>query len=190
MRVRAEIPRLARDPAWAIQKRYLRDFGSTLGGLVAHHGADADAYHAFVNDIDSLGLAADPKLRAGLERLPGRRFVFTNNCGRFATQVLERLGVVELFHDIVDARAMNFIPKPRPQAYSALIERCAVTASHAALFDDSVRNLVPARALGMTTIWFNNGEGQSYWTIDDAARHIDHQTSDLAAFLQTIKVSP
>ena len=180
---------LARDPAWAIQKRYLRDFGSTLGGLVAHHGADADAYHAFVNDIDSLELAADPKLRAGLERLPGRRLVFTNNCGRFAAQVLEQLGVAELFHDIVDAKAMNFVPKPGPQAYTALIERCDVTASRAALFDDSVRNLVPARALGMTTIWFNNGEGQSYWTIDDAARHIDHQTSDLADFLQTIRIS-
>jgi putative hydrolase of the HAD superfamily len=180
---------IARDPAWEIQKRYLRDFGSTLGGLVANHSADADAYHAFVNDIDSLALSPDPKLRAGLTRLPGRRFVFTNNCGRFAAQVLERLGIADLFHDIVDARAMNFVPKPRPQAYSTLIARCGVTASRAALFDDSVRNLVPARALGMTTIWFNNGEGQSYWTIDDAARHIDYQTCDLAAFLHAIRVS-
>ena len=179
---------IARDPAWTIQKRYLTEFGSTLGGLVAHHGVDPDAYHAFVNDSDSLDLAADPKLRAGLARLPGRRFVFTNNCGRFAHQVLERLGVADLFHDIVDARAMNFVPKPRPEAYSALILRCDVTASRAALFDDSVRNLVPARALGMTTIWFNNGQGQSYWTIDDAERHIDHQTSDLVQFLKSIRV--
>lgn len=179
---------IARDPAWVIQKRYLREFGSTLGGLVAHHGADPDAYHAFVNDIDSLALSTDLELRSGLCRLPGRRFVFTNNCGRFATQVLERLGVDDLFADIVDARAMNFIPKPRPGAYDALIERCDVTASRAALFDDSVRNLVPARALGMTTIWFNNGAGQSYWTIDDVQNHVDYQTCDLAHFLNSIRV--
>lgn len=179
---------IAHAPAFEIQKRYLREYGSTLGGLVAHHGVDADAYHDFVNDIDALDLSDDPALRAALARLPGRRIVFTNNCGRFAQDVLERLGVRTLFADIVDARAMSFIPKPRPGAYRALIERCDVAAAKAALFDDSARNLVPAHALGMTTIWFNNGLGQSHWTIDDAESHIDHQTSDLVSFLKSIRV--
>ena len=35
---------------------YLREYGSTLGGLVANHGVDADAYHDFVNDIEALEL--------------------------------------------------------------------------------------------------------------------------------------
>ena len=179
---------IAREPAWEIQKRYLREYGSTLGGLVAHHGVDADAYHDFVNDIDALALKSDRALRGALIRLPGRRFVFTNNCGRFAQTVLERIGIADLFSDIVDARAMNFVPKPRPGAYRTLLERCGVTASRAALFDDSARNLIPARALGITTIWFNNGRGQSHWTIEDAELHIDHQTSDLVAFLQSIRV--
>ena len=179
---------LAREPAWALQKRYLREHGSTLGGLVAHHGIDADAYHDFVNDLDALGLSHTAPLRAGLARLPGRRIVFTNNCGRFAANVLDRLGIGELFTDIVDARAMNFVPKPLPAAYEALLERCAIVAQRAALFDDSARNLVPARALGMTTVWFNNGQGQSHWTIADAERHIDYETDDLVSFLHGIRV--
>jgi putative hydrolase of the HAD superfamily len=179
---------IAREPAWDIQKRYLREYGSTLGGLVAHHGVDADAYHDFVNDIDVLALKPDPALRDGLGRLPGRRFVFTNNCGRFAQTVLERIGIEDLFNDIVDARAMKFIPKPRPDAYRCLLERCAVAPSRAALFDDSARNLVPARALGMTTIWFNNGRGQAHWTIENPDLHIDHEISDLVAFLRSIRV--
>ncbi len=178
---------IAREPAWDIQKRYLREYGSTLGGLVAQHGVDADAYHAFVNDIDALALKRDFALREGLSRLPGRRIVFTNNCGRFARAVLERIGIDDLFGDIVDARAMNFIPKPLPDAYRALLERCAVSPSRSALFDDSARNLVPARALGMTTIWFNNGRGQSHWAIENADLHIDHQTADLVAFLHSIR---
>jgi putative hydrolase of the HAD superfamily len=179
---------LARQPAWDIQKRYLREYGSTLGGLVEKHGVDADAYHDFVNDIEALDLSHNAPLRSGLARLPGRRFVFTNNCGRFAQNVLQRLGVSDLFTDIVDARAMNFIPKPLPGAYATLIERCGVAAGRSALFDDSARNLVPARALGMTTIWFNNGLGQSHWTIEDADRHIDHQTGDLVSFLHSIRI--
>lgn len=179
---------MAREPAWALQKRYLREHGSTLGGLVAHHGIDADAYHDFVNDLDGLDLSHAPQLRTGLARLPGRRIVFTNNCGRFAANVLDRLGVRDLFADIVDARAMNFVPKPLAGAYQSLVARCAIVAERTALFDDSARNLVPARALGMTTIWFNNGQGQSHWAIPDSARHIDHETSDLASFLQTIRI--
>ncbi len=179
---------IARAPAWEMQKRYLREHGSTLGGLVLHHGVDADAYHDFVNDIDALELSPDAQLHAGLARLPGRRIVFTNNCGRFAADVLRRLGVAELFGDIVDARAMNFVPKPLPAAYDALIANTGIVARRAALFDDSARNLVPSRALGMTTIWFNNGQGQSHWTVENAEQHIDHQTDDLAAFLHSIRI--
>ncbi|MGZ5923625.1 MAG: HAD family hydrolase, partial [Rhizomicrobium sp.] len=59
----------------------------------------------------------------------------------FAQNVLQRLGVSDLFTDIVDARAMNFIPKPLPGAYATLIERCGVAAGRSALFDDGARNL-------------------------------------------------
>src|SRR5215467_6307358 len=70
---------LPREPAWELQKRYLRDHGSTLAGLVKHHDVDADAYHDFVNDIEAMQLAEDIPLRLALQRLPGRRFIFTNN---------------------------------------------------------------------------------------------------------------
>lgn len=179
---------IPREPAWELQKRYLREHGSTLGGLVLHHGVDADAYHDFVNDIEALALSPDAALREGLERLPGQRIVFTNNCGRFAADVLSRLGVAELFVDIIDARATNFVAKPSPAAYDALIARTGVVPQRTALFDDSARNLVPARALGMTTIWFNNRQGQSHWTIVDADRHIDHETADLVSFLHSIRI--
>jgi putative hydrolase of the HAD superfamily len=180
--------RIAREPAWEIQKRYLREHGSTLGGLVRHHGVDADTYHDFVNDIVALDLSRDLLLRAGLARLPGRRIVFTNNCGRFARDVLARIVVDDLFADIVDARATNFVPKPLPDAYETLIARTGVAPRRSALFDDSPRNLVPAKALGMTTIWLNNGQGQSHWTIDNAERYIDHRTDDIASFLHSIRI--
>ncbi|HXC54307.1 MAG TPA: pyrimidine 5'-nucleotidase [Rhizomicrobium sp.] len=179
---------LARDAAWEIQKGYLRDYGSTLAGLVQNERIDPDTYHDIVNDVEVLGLTADTRLRAGLARLPGRRFVFTNNCGRFARSVLARLGVADLFDGICDARAMNYIPKPSPAAYEALIAGHGIAPGRAALFDDSPRNLVPARALGMKTVWFNDGLGQSHWRIERPELHIDHETNDLAAFLQAIRI--
>lgn len=180
---------LARDPAWALQKRYLEDYGSTLSGLVRHHNVDPDAYHDFVNDIDALALAPDAPLRAGLERLAGRRIIFTNNCGRFAARVLERIGVADLFADIVDARVMNFVPKPNPSAYDVVVARGAIAAEAAAMFDDSPRNLLPAHDLGMTTVWVKTGPVPAPGTAPlPRPDHIHYEADDLAKFLETIRI--
>jgi putative hydrolase of the HAD superfamily len=181
---------LPREPAFKIQKQYLFDYGSTLAGLVKHDGVDADAYHDFVNDLDALRLKPDPALRESLTRLPGRRLVFTNNCGRFARTVLERVGIDGLFDDIVDARTTDFVPKPQAGAYETLLRR-GVVAKRAALFDDSARNLLQAHALGMTTVWFNNGFGHAkHGALHDATSraHIHYETAELAPFLNSIRI--
>ncbi len=72
---------LPRDAAWEMQKHYLKEYGSTLAGLMVNQRIDPDAYHDAINDIEALELKRNDALRAGLERLPGRRLVFTNNCG-------------------------------------------------------------------------------------------------------------
>jgi putative hydrolase of the HAD superfamily len=179
---------IARVPAWEIQKRYLRDYGTTLGGLRLHHGVDPDIYHDAVNDIAALDLAPDTALRESLSRLPGKRLIFTNNCGRYARDVLDRLEIGDLFDGIVDAKALGYVSKPKPKAYDTLIALCGFAPDRAVLFDDSQRNLVPARERGMTTVWFNNGLGQSHWRVPE--HHIDYETADLAGFLREIRIAP
>ncbi|MBL6852589.1 MAG: pyrimidine 5'-nucleotidase [Alphaproteobacteria bacterium] len=180
---------IAREPAFQIQKNYLREHGTTLAGLLKNHAIDPDAYHDAVNDIEALELQPDPELRKGLARLPGRRFVFTNNCGRYARAVLAKLAVEDLFHGIIDAHAMNFVPKPQQEAYAALLAQGQFDPGRAALFDDSMRNLAPARAMGMKTVWFNHGLGlSSHFRLDAPEKHIDYETDDLAAFLNSIRI--
>ncbi len=83
---------------------------------------------------------------------------------------------------------MNFVPKPQPGAYAALLAHGQFDPKRAAMFDDSPRNLIPARALGMKTVWFNNGLGQSsHFKLDAPELHIDYETDDLAAFLNSIR---
>lgn len=173
-----------RDRAWELQKRYLHDYGSTLGGLKLHHGVDPLAYHEAVNDVEALGLGPDTALREGLARLRGKRIVFTNNCASFALDVLARLGLDGLFHDIVDSEVLGMTPKPNPAAYQTLMARAGFVPERAVLFDDSQRNLAPAHALGMTAVWFNNGLGQSHWRGHE--RHVDYETDALADFLMEI----
>ncbi len=174
---------LEKEEAWGVQKAYYREYGTTLAGLMQRHGTDAEAYLDFVNDIELTGLAPDPVLAAGLERLPGRRFVFTNNCGRYAERVLAKLGVAHLFDDVWDVRAMGFAPKPSPAAYDTVL-RGDVRPDAAAMFDDIAANLKIPHALGMSTVWLRNAPACA-----EKAPHIDHEIDNLPAFLHTIEIA-
>ena len=174
---------LPRDEAFAIQKKYLRDYGITLAGMMKHHGVDPDAYHAEINDIEALALKPDAELRSALQRLPGRRFVFTNNCGKFAGEVLARLAVGDLFDQILDIRALGYVPKPARTAYETILAHAACAADRVALFDDRACNLQPAHDLGMTTVWLSHGVA----TPEDRAS-IQYETDDLPTFLNSVTI--
>ena len=174
-----------------IQKDYYRDYGTTLSGLIRVHGIDPEAFLSDVHDIDLSQLDPDPGLNDAIARLPGRRFVFTNGCRNYAQRVLERVGLDRVIDGIWDIRTIAFQPKPDRAAYESVIANAGITPRRAAMFEDVARNLVPAHALGMTTVWINNG---SVWSKQGPEhpkaepRHIDHEITDLSAFLSTIRI--
>jgi putative hydrolase of the HAD superfamily len=174
---------IGRDPAWEIQKRYYHHYGITLAGLMKHHGVDPEVYHDFINDLDLLDLGPDDELARGLSRLPGRRFVFTNNCGRFANGVLERLGIAHLFESVWDIHAGKYIPKPMISAYDALVVGAGLAPKRSAMFEDTPRNLEPAHSLGMATVLLKPVSAPA-----EAEAHIHHETDDLPKFLQEIRI--
>ena len=92
---------LGRDEARALQKTLYRAHGTTLNGLMRLYGADPDDYLAYVHDIDLSSLTPDHDLIAAVERLPGRRAIFTNGCRHHAGRILEKIGATHLFkHDL------------------------------------------------------------------------------------------
>lgn len=175
--------------AKTLQHVYYSRYGTTLSGLMANHGADPDDFLAYVHDIDLSPLVPDLSLNAAVGRLPGRRFVFTNSSSEHSLRVLERIGLAGLIDDIWDIRKSGFTPKPNPAAYERLVLGAAINPKSAAFFEDLARNLVPAHVIGMTTVWINNG---SLWApqgscfTDGVSEYINHETGDLAGFLQTI----
>ncbi len=181
---------LARDQARRRQKELYHRYGTTLNGLMREHGCDADHYLNYVHDIDLSGLAADAALRDAVEKLPGRRFIFTNGCRVHAARILERLEMAHLFESVWDIRTIGFAPKPDPAAYTSVVEAGGVDAASPALFDDLPRNLGPARALGMTTVWLKT---DAPWAkegplADTAPGDIDHETENLTQFLHNIRI--
>ena len=173
---------LKQDQARRLQRRYYLDHGSSLRGLMLHHGLAPDRFLDFVHDIDLTVLAPAPQLDGALTRLPGRKLIYTNGSTRHAEGVLARLGIGHHFAEIYDIRAADFRPKPQPESFDGLIGRHAITPSTAIFFEDIERNLVPAAALGLTTVWVRPGDGAAA----PAPDHVDHVVEDLAAWLAAL----
>jgi putative hydrolase of the HAD superfamily len=167
-----------------VQKRHFREHGTTLAGLMRSHGIDPHDFLDFVHDIDLARISADPDLVRSVDRLPGRKFVFTNGDASYAARVLDRLGLANLWDGLHDIHAMDYVPKPDPRAYAAMCERHDIDPTRALFVEDMARNLKPAKALGMTTVWIDNGSEQGGYGGDPA--FIDYRTEDIGAWLADI----
>ena len=140
-----------------VQKAFFHDHGTTLAGLMHHHGTDPREFLNFVHDIDMSRLSPSQKLRDAIAALPGEKLVFTNADRPYAERVLERRGLAGLFdqmHDILDT---DLIPKPKKPAYDSMVAATGVDPTSALFVEDMARNLTPAKELGMTTVWINTG---------------------------------
>jgi putative hydrolase of the HAD superfamily len=173
-----------REEARRVQKGFFRDHGTTLAGLMKEHGVEPRAFLDYVHDIDLARLSADPRIVAALDRLPGRKLVFTNGDEAYARRVLDRLGLANAFDGVHDIHAMDYVPKPDPAAYRAMCERWSIDPARALFAEDMARNLVPAKRLGMTTVWVDNGSEQASHEADRA--FIDYRIADIGDWLQDI----
>ncbi len=172
---------LDREAARALQKQYFRDHQTTLNGLMINHAVAPEDFLDFVHEIDVSGLPVDADLDAALERLPGRKVIFTNGSVKHAENVMGRLGIGRHFKDIFDIAAADYTPKPDPETYRKLVRRYAIRPERAAMIDDMPRNLEPAAALGMATILVKSHHDWAQPT--GAEDYIHHVTDQLAGFL-------
>ena len=173
---------LSHDDAFALQKRYLREHGTTLAGLMANHGIDPEAYLDEVHDVSLDSLTPDPPLRDALARLPGRRLVFTNGDAPHATRVLDKLNLADRFEAVFHIASADYLPKPNPKTFDKIIADHALDPRSTAFFEDSEKNLAPAAALGMTTVLVGPHAAAS------AAPFVHHRTDKLAPFLNEARV--
>src|SRR4029079_17129729 len=135
-----------------LQKAYYRQFGTTLAGLMKVHKLLPGPFLEYVHDIDLSVVPELPELAAAIAALPGRRLVFTNGSRRHAEKVAKKLGVLDLFEDICDIAALEYVPKPEREAFERLTKLHDVRPANSAMFDDMPHNLEVASSLGMTTV--------------------------------------
>jgi putative hydrolase of the HAD superfamily len=182
---------LSREEARTLQKRYYHDHGTTLKGLMIHHGIDPLDFLEKAHAINYEVLAPDPELGTAIRALPGRKFIFTNGSVKHAEMAARALGILDHFDDVFDIVAAEYVPKPAGATYDKFMALHRVDTRHAVMFEDLPRNLVVPKALGMKTVLLTpRDESHEFadawekWTEEDA--HIDYATSNLTSFLNAL----
>jgi beta-phosphoglucomutase-like phosphatase (HAD superfamily) len=79
-------------------------------------------------------------------------------------------------------------PKPEPSAYRGFVSTFDVDPARAVFFEDSARNLTPAKAMGMQTVWLDFGTDWGARAMVEGA--IDETIDDLAAWLDALAARP
>ena len=159
--------------AGRLRQQYYQRYGTTLRGLILNHAIDREDFLAFVHALPlAPHVRPNPALDAMLPAIPLRKAVFTNASREHARRVLGLLGVGHHFEQIVDVRDFAFKSKPHPGSYLRLLEIVDARPTECILVEDSVRNLAPARAMGMTGVLVGNGSLSAHPVQQEADIHV------------------
>jgi putative hydrolase of the HAD superfamily len=169
-----------------IQKNYFYEYNTTLNGLIKNHKIDANEFLEFVHDINIDFLKKDIALISELEKLDGKKIIFTNGSRKHAINVTKRIGVDHLFDDIFDIVESDFIPKPSIEPYKKLVKKHNIDPNLCVFIEDIARNLKPAYEMGMKTIWIKNDEPWAKKFSD--SEFINYKTNNLSEFLKKINL--
>jgi len=147
-----------------LRLKYWKEYGTTLRGMMLHHGMEAEPFLHDVHDIDAHEcLKADPELDAALSRLPGRKVIHTNGIREHAERILAALGIAHHFERIYDIRFDHYIPKPSRELLAKLLAAEGVAPERALVVDDMPDNLQAARDLGCRTVWISRNTTNHHW---------------------------
>ena len=169
-----------------IQKNYFYEYNTTLNGLIKNHKIDANEFLEFVHDVNLDFLNKDLELLKELEKLEGKKIVFTNGSKKHALNVTQKIGIDHCFDDIFDIVDCDFIPKPALEPYKKLVNKHKIDPKICVFIEDIARNLKPAYEMGMKTIWIENNESWAKKFSD--GNFINYKTNNLSEFLEKINI--
>ena len=169
-----------------LQSKYYKQHGTTLRGMMDNHGVDPDYFLDEVHRLDYSIVGPNQLLNDELEKLEGRKIIYTNANKNHVLDVLKRINLSDYFDEIFDIKLANYIPKPEIKPYEQIIELFKIDASSSAMFDDIAKNLVPAKKVGFTPVWIDAGYENFSDDIEASKDYLDYETRNLSLFLKDV----
>jgi len=177
------------DQAKKIQKEYYLKYGLTLRGLIVEKKLEPEEFLDYVHDVEHPELEKNDQLISKIRILEGKKIIFTNATSKHAKKILNILELEHDFDQIIDIKDLEYIPKPDKRSYKKLLECLNLNKENldkTIFFEDTVKNLIPAKELGITTVWMKNSINEKDFMKN--CNFIDYSFNNLNEFLDTIKM--
>ncbi|HEY1394442.1 MAG TPA: pyrimidine 5'-nucleotidase [Methylibium sp.] len=151
--------RVSREEADRLRRDYWRRYGATLLGLERHHGIRAAHFLEHAHRLPELegGLRMNPRDRAALRALPGRKFVLTNAPAGYTKRVLTALDLAGCFEGVISIERMRMFgrlrPKPDARMFRMVLVRLKLAAARCVLVEDTLAHQKAARGIGIASVW-------------------------------------
>jgi putative hydrolase of the HAD superfamily len=155
---------LDQEEAAVLRRQYFQTYGTTLGGLVAEQHIDTHDYLVFVHAmcIEDY-VKPQPALSTMLAHIPLRKAIYTNATAEYTWRVTKALGVAEHFERVIGIEEVGLRNKPYPDSLERALALLDAQGPECIMVEDSARNLLPAKEMGLTTILISaeNSDGQA-----------------------------
>jgi putative hydrolase of the HAD superfamily len=141
-----------------IRQRFWRTYGTTLNGLMRHHGADPRHFlretHVFPELADMV--VHENALKHALRLLGGTKLVFSNAPRHYVEEVLRAIGLGRYFDGVYTIEDARYRGKPALHGFHFLLRKHHLDPHRCAFIDDALENLRAGHRLGMSTVWVSN----------------------------------
>lgn len=130
-------------------------YGTTMNGLMRHHGTDPRQFlretHVFPELADMV--IHENALKHALQRLGGTKLIFSNAPRHYVEEVLRGIGLARYFDAVYTIEDARFLGKPALHGFHVLLRKHHLDPHRCAFVDDVLENLRTAHRLGMSTVW-------------------------------------
>ena len=138
-----------------MRQKFWRRYGTTLNGLMRHHGEDPARFlretHVFPELADLV--ERENALKHALARLGGTKLIFSNAPRHYVEEVLRVIGLHRYFSGVYTIEDTRYRGKPAVHGFHHLLRAHNLDPHRCAFIDDMLENLRTAHRLGMSTVW-------------------------------------
>jgi putative hydrolase of the HAD superfamily len=138
-----------------MRTRFWQRYGTTLNGLMRHHGTDPKQFLAETHTFPGLAdmVVSENALHHALARLAGRKLMYSNAPRHYVDEILRAMGIRRFFDAVYTIEDARYRGKPALHGFHFLLRKHDLDPHRCAFIDDSLDNLRTAHRLGMSTVW-------------------------------------
>jgi putative hydrolase of the HAD superfamily len=148
------------DGANRMRREFWLRYGTTLNGLMRHHGTDPRRFLEETHVFPELAelVVHENALKHALERLGGMKLVFSNAPRHYVEAVLRAIGLARYFDAVYSIEDARYRGKPALHGFRMLLRKHHLDPHRCAFIDDILDNLRTAHRLGMSTVWVSSAK--------------------------------